>query len=213
MTSGRLGIGAFAQVKLVRHKNSDKMLALKVIDLNTSQNYEAESRQIQLELKIHKSLVHQNIVRVYDYMQEGKKYYLLMDYVQKGDMYKLLKKKKKLGEKEVKHLVFQLVSALSYLHGKGIMHRDLKLENLLLDEGNWLKLCDFGWCTDKTSLRSTFCGTYEYMAPELVGNYNYNNKVDIWAVGILTYEFLHGYSPFRAYNSKEILRNIKRGNF
>lgn len=93
------------------------------------------------------------------------------------------------------------------------MHRDLKLENLLLDEGNRIKLCDFGWCSDQTDMRSTFCGTYEYMAPELVMGSAYNFKVDVWSAGILAYELLHGQSPFRAYNSKQILSNIKRGVF
>lgn len=136
-----------------------------------------------------------------------------MDYVKNGDVYKYLQKKRKLKLKQVKHLMFQLASALAYIHSKGIMHRDLKLENLLLDEGNWLKLCDFGWCTDQGSMRKTFCGTYEYMAPELVLNMHYSNKVDIWALGILTYELLHGYSPFKGYGSKAILRNIKKGVF
>lgn len=217
---GRLGKGSFAQVKLVKHKNSEKLLALKVIDLNTSPNYQQESKQIQRELKVHKSLVHPNIVRyfhnnsrVYDYMQEGRKYYLLMDYAAKGDLYKFLAKKKKLSEKETKHIIFQLSRALEYIHQRGIIHRDIKLENLLLDEGDRVQLCDFGWCTDKQDMHTTFCGTYEYMAPELIRGDLYDRKVDIWSLGILTYEFLHGKSPFRAYNAKQITQNIKKGEF
>jgi len=93
----------------------------------------------------------------------------------------------------------QTVSAINFLHSNELVHRDIKPENLLLDEFNNIKLCDFGWCVriEDDEQRKTFCGTYEYMAPEVINEEYYNKSIDIWSLGILLYELLHGYSPFR----------------
>jgi len=102
------------------------------------------------------------------------------------------------------------------------VHRDLKPENLLIDDDNNIKLCDFGWCVELEGSRSTVCGTYEYMAPELVNEDPYGQSIDVWSLGILLYELLHGYSPFRAKNTSnkfndneyiEIFRNIIKYDF
>ena len=85
-----------------------------------------------------------------------------------------------------------------------------KPENLLIDANNNIKLCDFGWCAENIYLkRKTFCGTYEYMAPEIVSDVAYDFTIDIWSVGILLYEMLHGYAPFKGKEYKDIAANIK----
>ena len=94
-----------------------------------------------------------------------------------------------------------------------VFHRDIKPENLLLDSKMNIKLCDFGWCAEKIHLkRRTFCGTYEYMAPEIVLDIPYDYTIDIWSLGILLYEMLHGYAPFKGKEYKEIASKIKEGN-
>lgn len=138
-----------------------------------------------------------------------------MDFATKGDLYKFLQKRKSLTEVETKHIMYQLCRAIHYIHSKNIIHRDLKLENILLDSYDRVKLCDFGWCTDtsENDMRNTYCGTYEYMAPEIVNRKNYDSKVDIWSLGILTYELIHGTSPFKSYNAQRIMENIKTGKY
>jgi serine/threonine protein kinase len=96
------------------------------------------------------------------------------------------------------------VQALEYLHKRNVIHRDLKLENILISktfikdqEYLHVKICDFGWCAHTvTGTRSTFCGTPDYLAPEQVNETPYDNKVDLWAVGVLTHELLLGKTPF-----------------
>lgn len=82
----------------------------------------------------------------------------------------------------------------------GVIHRDLKPENILLDDHYNVKICDFGWSAGRERSRKTFCGTYEYMAPEIYNNRRYDYRVDIWSLGILLFELLHGYSPFKGKN-------------
>ena len=86
--------------------------------------------------------------------------------------------------------------ALDYLHKKDIIHRDLKPENLLLDKNGNIKLCDFGWSTEFSGNRTTFCGTLDYMSPEILRYEQHDKSIDIWSVGILLFELIHGFAPF-----------------
>ena len=111
-----------------------------------------------------------------------------------------------MDEKTAFGYFIQTVSAIQFLHSLDLVHRDLKPENLLIDECNNVKLCDFGWCVKLDDQpRNTFCGTYEYMAPEVVKEDPYSKAIDVWSLGVLLYEILHGYSPFRVYNQFNIL--------
>lgn len=90
------------------------------------------------------------------------------------------------------------MAGIYFLHLNGFIHRDLKPENLLVGDKNILKICDFGWCVQEDSeQRNTFCGTLEYMAPEMITNKSHNQMLDVWSLGILLYELCHGRAPFR----------------
>ncbi len=143
-----------------------------------------------------------------------------MDYINNGSLYNLIQKSKgTLSEQKAFRYFIQTVSAVNFLHENNLIHRDLKPENLLLDEYDNVKLCDFGWCVELSiGNRITFCGTYEYMAPEIIKEVPYNHSIDVWSLGVLLYELLHGYSPFKSkceeredYN--EIFKNIVKENF
>ena len=144
-----------------------------------------------------------------------------MDYAKNQTVFNLIKKNDGMREKVAFKYFIDTVAAINYLHENNMVHRDLKPENLLIDDEGNVKLCDFGWCVELNDKdRSTFCGTYEYMAPEIINESPYSSGIDIWSLGVLLYELIHGYSPFRAKkvvnNDREyveIFKNIVNFNF
>lgn len=164
---------------------------------------------------------HPNIIRFYHLIENDDKLYMLLEYAPNGDLYKLIVEKEKFSEKDACKIVAQVALALEYIHKKGILHRDLKPENILLDSNLVVKVSDFGWCgeyrriqrrqDEASHARITFCGTYEYMSPEVIRGKYQNEKVDVWSLGILLYELLHGKTPFRSNAPLEIQKNIIEG--
>lgn len=148
---------------------------------------------IKNEIKLQKAIDHSHIARLYDYFKDADNIYIVMEYCKSGHLGDYLKKNQRLTEGEAVYYFLQTAFAIEYLHTNNIMHRDLKLENLLLDSKANVKLTDFGWSalsTDK--LRQTYCGTIDYMAPEMVAGLPYNFKVDIWSLGVLLFELTQG---------------------
>lgn len=190
-----LGKGAFAEVCLVKHRKDNKLYAMKTIEKRKVQSLNI----IRDEISIHFNLEHENIIKLLSYTETTEFYYLIMEYAQRGSLYNEIRKTKGLKEAQCKDYFVQVIKAISYLHSLGLAHRDIKPENLLLDTNRKIKVCDFGGTAkiEEGRERNTFFGTYEYMAPEVIEGSNYNCSVDIWALGILLYECLHGYSPFR----------------
>jgi len=103
-----------------------------------------------------------------------------------------------------------MASAVCYLQVRNVIHRDLKLENILLDDNDDLKISDFGWAVHSISdKRETICGTIDYLAPEIVAHEKYNNAVDVWCIGILMYEMIYGFPPFGSDTKEETMEKIK----
>ena len=207
-----LGEGAFSEVLKVLHKKTNKIFALKKI--NTSEISKADLHNLKNEVKLHKNLKHPNIIKFLDNVQENKMVYFLLEYANNGCLFFYIHSREGLPENLALRFLYQTSLAIKYIHDKNLIHRDIKPENILLDDNFNVKLCDFGWSCylEEYDHRTSVCGTYEYMSPEIVLNSKHTNKVDIWCLGILLYEMLHGNPPFQAENMKDITYEFKTKN-
>ena len=207
----QLGTGSFGRVYLVSHNETKELFALKTIEKRKIMTTYGKLDIIYNEINIHSKLSHQNIIKLYNMHEDDETINIIMEYAPNGNLYQMIKKEKNgFSESKAFDYFIQVINAVYYLHSNNIIHRDIKPENLLICEDNKLKLCDFGWAKELSlENRSTFCGTMEYMAPEIVGSENYDYSVDIWSLGILLYELLFGHSPFKGSNTNNIIQNIK----
>jgi len=215
-----LGAGAFGDVYLAKNKINGKFYAIKHMEKSKIMEHGAKLDIVLREINIHKRLVHNNIIRLLSHYEDKDSFYLIMEYAPGKTLFSLIKARNGLSEKDAFKYFINTASAVNFLHENNFIHRDLKPENLLIDENDNVKLCDFGWCVElNIGSRNTFCGTYEYMAPEIINESPYNSGIDVWSLGVLLYELIHGYSPFRATVKKnteqeyiEIFRNIVKYN-
>ncbi|RSH91012.1 spindle assembly checkpoint kinase [Saitozyma podzolica] len=197
-TIGRpLGKGKFGRVYLARTKAAPHFIvALKCLHKSEIVAGKVE-KQVRREIEIQQNLRHPNILRLYGYFHDSKRIFLILEFAAKGELYKQLSKYGKFDEKRSSRYIAQMADALSYLHKKHVIHRDIKPENLLIGLKGELKIGDFGWSVHAPSdRRQTLCGTLDYLPPEMIEGKEHNAKVDLWALGVLTYEFLVGSPPF-----------------
>ena len=196
-----LGQGKFGKVYLGREKVSGKkkLVAIKVLNKEQLKSFGVE-HQLKHEVEIHTRLKHKNILRLFGYFNDASRVFLVLDYASGGELYKALKKSEhgRFSEQLAAKYIFQLSSALRKCHKNHVVHRDIKPENLLLSSTGDLLLADFGWSQKHTDMnkRETLCGTPDYLAPEMLQGESYAESVDIWAVGVLMFEFLAGVTPF-----------------
>lgn len=212
-----LGKGSYGEVRLVQHKVTKQKFAMKAvrtIQILKDSITDASSLNVLLrEIAVHKSLTHRHIVKLYDHFEDDTSVYLLLEYAPKGALFYKIRRARKLPEEDARKFFRQTVLGIGFLHKNEIIHRDLKPENLLLDSNECIKICDFGWCVKGTDVRTTFCGTLDYMAPEMFSRGGHGFEIDLWALGVLLYELLHGTAPFTAKNDTEKCRQIMRGEF
>ncbi|OMJ83878.1 hypothetical protein SteCoe_15105 [Stentor coeruleus] len=217
-TVGKLiGTGAYASVKTAVLKNDSTKYALK-----TYEKYRltdpSKKKNVSREIEILKKISHPNIVKMFDVIETQKQLHLVLEYISGGSLGSYLKKQpnKRLSEEECRGLFKQLVSAIEYIHSQKVTHRDLKLENLLLQEFGAIKIIDFGFstCFSHEKKVKIFCGTPTYMAPEIVTRKEYSGPpADIWALGVLLFVMLCGFFPFRAPTDRELFKKIEKGLF
>jgi serine/threonine protein kinase len=207
----RIGMGRFAIVLSAMEKASKVIIALKKIEKKLIINH-GFVHQVRREVEIQSRLSHPNIIKLYGYFQDNNYVYLVQEYASGGSLFEYVNRKGTLDKEEIRRMGFQLLSALCYLQERKVMHRDIKLENILLDQDMNPKLADFGWAVHSlNNLRTTFCGTVLYLSPELVNREPYGNTLDVWSIGILFFELATGKAPFFEPNfcTEEIIKMIK----
>lgn len=203
-----LGKGRFGSVYLAREKEHKYIVALKVMHKHFVMK-DGMEHQLRREIEIQSHLRHKNILRLFGYFWDSKRVYMILEYAPGGEVYKELVRRGRFEEKKAAHYVYAISRALRYCHSKHIIHRDIKPENLLIGHKGELKIADFGWSVHApSSRRKTLCGTVDYLAPEMVANEHHDEKVDIWSLGVLAYEFVCGRPPFEADSHTETYRRI-----
>eukprot|EP01123_Difflugia_compressa_P012637 TRINITY_DN5496_c0_g1_i1.p1 TRINITY_DN5496_c0_g1~~TRINITY_DN5496_c0_g1_i1.p1 ORF type:complete len:227 (-),score=20.49 TRINITY_DN5496_c0_g1_i1:136-816(-) len=165
--------------------------------------------QLRREIEIQTRLRHPNILRLYGYFYDKDRIYLILEFAAKGEMFKELSRVGKYDEITAATYVRDVASALDYCHSKHVIHRDIKPENLLIDIDGRVKIADFGWSVHSPNdRRQTLCGTLDYLPPEMIEGIEHDHSVDIWALGVLMFEFLTGRPPFESPAQPETYRKI-----
>ena len=202
-----LGAGSCGSVSKVSHKFTGEIYALKAIQRRLQNHHLQE--YIVREVATQKQLKHPNIVKLYEHFQDEENVYLLLEFAPEGSLYSKIRAQHSLAHAEAASVFVDVSEALAHLHRHGIAHRDLKPENVLLFPGGRAKLADFGWCAELTNDgRKTFCGTMDYLSPEMVSQRPHDHRVDIWGLGVLLYEMMTGDPPFAGRNNAQVLECI-----
>ena len=235
-----LGKGSFGEVYLTSKQGTKEEFATKRIDKKFTLNPKAK-KYLDNEIAILKEIEHPNIVKLYDIKETSNSYYLVTEYCNGGGLSDCLenykgKYKKPFSEEIVQYLMRQIVSAIAYLHGKTILHRDLKLDNILVQFDNEIdkksrnmlkakvKIIDFGFARhlQKEELAYSTLGSPINMDPGILRklnkmensrDYGYDEKADIWSLGTICYEMLIGKSTFDAQSMKDLLRKVEKGDY
>ena len=197
-----LGAGTYSKVRWAYNLNhyTDKV-AVKIIDRSKApQDY--QTRFLPRELRIWPKLHHRHLIHMYEYFEDSKRVYIIQEYAPGGDALKYIQSHGAVSEAWAKIWIRQIADAVKYLHQQDICHRDLKLENLLLDVYMNIKICDFGFVRDqcKHDMSKTYCGSKSYASPEILMGTPYEaRKADIWAMGVILYIFVTGSYLFLHY--------------
>nr|XP_016439495.1 PREDICTED: CBL-interacting serine/threonine-protein kinase 21-like [Nicotiana tabacum] len=207
-----IGEGTFAKVKLAINTINGEKVAIKIIDKHMIKQNNLVC-QVKREIRTMKLLSHPSIVQIYEVIGTKTKIYIIMEYILGGPLSDKMSYIKRLEEKEARKYFQQLIDAVGHCHSKGVYHRDLKPQNLLLDGKGNIKVSDFGLSTlaKASSLLSTTCGSPSYVSPELLGQKGYEGgAADIWSCGVILFELLAGYLPFDDSNLTNLYRKIYR---
>ena len=204
-----IGKGSFSTIYKCFHKLTKIEYAIKEITIEKNKN----KKHIKRELDLMKNLNHPNIIKLHDVIIEStlNNIYFIMEYHKKGDL-SIFLNGRALKEKFCKKYMRQLSNGLEYLLQNNILHRDLKPQNILLTDNYNIQITDFGLARkfNKNLMFNTLCGSPMYMAPEIINKRDYNYKSDLWSVGIIMYEMLHGYTPFNVTNFFDLIKFINK---
>ncbi|VDL71018.1 unnamed protein product [Nippostrongylus brasiliensis] len=204
-----IGRGNFATVRLARHEIAKTKVALKIVDRAALD--EENLIRLEREMQILTRVNHPHIVKLYEIMRTETSIYIVTQYCSGGELFEILIERGRTAEDEARRWFGQIASAVAYLHHKGIVHRDLKAENILLDKNSNIKIIDFGFSNTQapSQLLRTWCGSPPYAAPELLLGKEYDGlKADIWSLGVILYILVTGGFPFPGDNVENLKRAV-----
>ncbi|XP_068800257.1 ribosomal protein S6 kinase beta-2 isoform X2 [Struthio camelus] len=211
---GKGGYGKVFQVRKVQGTNTGKIFAMKVLKKAKIACNAKDTAHTRAERNILEAVKHPFIVDLMYAFQTGGKLYLILECLSGGELFMQLEREGIFLEDTACFYLSEITLALGHLHSNGIIYRDLKPENIMLNSQGHIKLTDFGLCKESIhdgAVTHTFCGTIEYMAPEILVRSGHNRAVDWWSLGALMYDMLTGSPPFTAENRKKTIDKILKG--
>jgi len=214
----KLGEGSYGTVHLVNHIYSGQLRAMKIITKKNTENNNNVDNEIMNEIEILKKMDHPNIVKIFEFYNSTKNYYLITEYCKEGELFDKIVKEGPFNEDFASYIMYQIFSSMYYCHSMNVLHRDLKPENILIERkeknGLKIKIIDFGTAKifEKNKVETKIIGSSYYIAPEVLSK-NYNEKCDLWSCGVILYILLSASPPFGGRNDNEIIENIKKGYY
>ncbi|XP_015120861.1 testis-specific serine/threonine-protein kinase 4 [Diachasma alloeum] len=211
-----IGTGSYATVKLANSDRHECPVAVKIVS-----KFQAPSDYLKKflprEIKVAKGLRHPNLIRFLQAIETTHRVYIIMEFAENGSLLEIIRRDTYIDEDRSRKWFIQLLSAIDYCHEKGVVHRDIKCENLLLDQHSNLKLSDFGFArghmktkNGTASLSETFCGSYAYASPEILRGIPYEPHLsDIWSLGVVLYAMVYGRLPFDDKNYAQLLKQVQ----
>lgn len=221
----QLGQGAFAVVKKAERLTDKKLFAIKII--SKAKLIGGALEGVESEMEVLRSINHERVVKLHDFYEDHESFYFVMDLVEGGDLMDFVAANGAVDENACCEIAFQILEAVNYMHDMNITHRDLKPDNILIEQDSpvLIKVTDFGLAKKGSALK-TFCGTLAYIPPELIQDTvnshqlkprylrpEYTTQVDMWSLGCLVYVIMTGHLPFSASSEEDLFIQIKSGEF
>ncbi|XP_039797319.1 CBL-interacting protein kinase 3-like isoform X1 [Panicum virgatum] len=213
-----IGEGTFAKVRIAKNIETGDHVAIKIIDKAKVHKHKLVE-QIKREICTMKLIQHPNVVRLYEVMGSKTRIYIVLEFVMGGELHDIVATSGRLKEDEARRYFQQLINAVDYCHSRGVYHRDLKLENLLLDIAGNIKISDFGLSAISDQVKNdgllhTTCGTPNYVAPEVIDDKGYDGALaDLWSCGVTLFVLLAGHLPFEDDNIASLYKKISGAQF
>ncbi|CAM0907552.1 unnamed protein product [Alopecurus aequalis] len=213
-----IGEGTFAKVRFAKNMESGDHVAIKILDKAKVQKHRLVE-QIRREICTMKLIQHPNVVRLHEVMGSKARIFIVLEYVTGGELHDIIVDRGSLKDDEARKYFQQLINAVDYCHSRGVYHRDLKIENLLLDTAGNLKVSDFGLSAISEQVKAdgllhTTCGTPNYVAPEVIEDKGYDGApADLWSCGVILFVMLAGFLPFEDDNVASLYKKISGAQF
>ncbi len=208
-----VGVGTYAKVITAYSVKEKNIVAIKIISkLTTSKTF--KRKFLHREIDVVRGLNHPNIIKYYRSIETTHRIYIVMEYARNGSLLDMIRQENHFSEPKARHVFNQLLDGLEYIHSRGIVHRDIKCENLLFNDNDVLKIIDFGFASSssgsKSGLSETYCGSRAYCCPELLKQKPYHpQSADIWASGVVLFAMVFGKLPFDDSNLDKLLKQVQ----